>query len=97
MPMVRVHPRLPSFARASFNGSGYPATNRETGGSNPPARTIFGPSSNGQGTALRRLGVRFDPGPAGQSYAERRPTGEVLGCLPSLGEFASRTLRHILR
>jgi hypothetical protein len=65
--MVRVHPRLPLFhTRASFNGSGYPATNRETGGSNPPARTISGPSSNGEGAALRRLRFRFDPGRAVQ-------------------------------
>src|SRR5438477_3212025 len=28
------------------------------------------------------------------SFAERRPTGEVPGCLPGLGEFDSRTLRQ---
>ena len=55
-----------SLTRASFNGSGSPATNRETGGSNPPARTISGPSSNGEGAALRRLRFRFDPGRAVQ-------------------------------
>jgi hypothetical protein len=78
------------FTRASFNGPGYPATNRETGGSNPPARTIFGSSSKGQGAALRRLKFRFDRGRADQRFPERRPTGEVPGCLPGLDEFDSR-------
>ena len=49
----------------------------------PPA-PFPGPSSKGQGTALRRLEFRFDPGRAGQIFTERRPTGEVPGCLPGL-------------
>ena len=62
----------------------------------PPA-PFSGPSSKGQGTALRRLEFRFDPGRAGQLLTERRPTGEVPGCLPGRGEFDSRTLRQSSR
>ena len=100
MSMVRIHPWL-SRGATKFS-RGRRSTDQDTrlrtgrlGGSNPPARTNFGSSSNGQGAALRRLKFRFDPGRADQRIAERRPTGEVPGCLPGLGEFDSRTLRQI--
>ena len=90
----------PSPATSSYAGVvqriRIPGTNRETGGSSPSARTIFGPSSNGQGAALRRLEFRFDPGRAGHRFLERRPTGEVPSCLPGVGEFDPRQANQIL-
>ena len=94
---VRILPSQPPFFSC-----GRRSTDQDTrlrtgrfGGSNPPARTIFGSSSKGQGAALRRLRFRFDPGRADQRFPERRPTGEVPGCRPGLDEFDSRTLRQL--
>src|SRR5580658_1396964 len=94
MSMVRVHPRLPLFhTRASFNGSGYPATNRETGGSNPPARTIrLVVQWRGRSPPKAEIPVRPR---TGRPIQERRPAGEAPGCRPGTDEFDSRTLRQL--
>jgi hypothetical protein len=51
-----------TIMRASFNGPGHPATNRESGGSSPPARAKSQTARRpiGQGAVLRRLRFRFD-------------------------------------
>jgi hypothetical protein len=81
---TRLTAQRSSVARQTESSRGRRSTDQDTrlrtgrlGGSNPPARTIFGSSSKGQGTALRRLRFRFDPGRAGHHL---RSVGRLARC-----------------
>jgi hypothetical protein len=77
---------------ASFNWTGHSATNRETWGfESLRERQFSGPSSNGKGTALRRLKFRFESGRINQEPVADR---DATDCLSVPCGFESRPARQ---
>jgi hypothetical protein len=77
---------------ASFNWTGYSATNRETWGFESLREHQFtGPSSNGKGTVLRRLKFRFESGRINHEPVADR---DATDCLSVPCGFESRPARQ---
>ena len=59
-----------------------------------PPVPFFRPVVQGRGHSPPKAGIPVQFRTGRPKFAERRPTGEVPGCLPGSDEFDSRTLRQ---
>src|SRR4030095_1828017 len=78
-----------TVTRASFNGSGHPATNRETWRFESSRPYHFRLVVQGTGRSPPKAEIPVRPRTGRPIVEERRPTGEAPGCLPGAGEFDS--------